>query len=120
LKKITILTLLFALAVVSIIYGILPFLLNVEFLGLVSNISLILLLGVIFASIAQLPLVFLYAQGKARLLSLIFMSEGILYLCFAPFIYGKFGVYGAAAVWSTRLFIEMAMLYLVAHRMMRN
>jgi len=120
LKKITILTLLFALAVVSIIYGILPFLLNVEFLGLVSNISLILLLGVIFASIAQLPLVFLYAQGKARLLSLIFMSEGILYLCFAPFIYGKFGVYGAAAVWSTRLFIEMTMLYLVAHRMMRN
>jgi hypothetical protein len=48
------------------------------------------------------------------------MSEGILYLIFAPFIYGKFGVYGAAAVWSTRLFIEMTMLYLVAHRMMRN
>lgn len=119
-KKIAALTLLFFLAALVVIYYLLPLWLESEFVSLTQVISLILLVGVVFASVAQLPLVFLYAQGKAKLLSFIFMSEGVLYLCFAPFLYEKFGVLGAAGVWSARLFIEMLLLFLVANRMMRN
>ncbi|HIC45278.1 MAG TPA: hypothetical protein EYM37_13265 [Methylophaga aminisulfidivorans] len=120
LKKIFLLTSLFVLAVIMIIFWLLPLWIQVNSYFLINSISLILLCGVVFASLAQLPLVVLYAQGKAKLLSFIFLSEAILYLCFAPLLYKKFGIYAAASVWSARLFIEMTALYVASYRMMQN
>jgi hypothetical protein len=103
-----------------VIFWFLPLWIQVSSYFLINSISIILLCGVVFASFAQLPLVILYAQGKAKLLSLIFFTEAILYICIAPVVYKKFGIYAAASVWSARLLIEMTALYVASYKVMQS
>lgn len=119
-KKISLLTLMFSLTAFVVIFWFLPIWIQVNSYFLINSISIILLCGVVFASFAQLPLVILYAQGKAKLMSLIFFTEAILYICIAPVVYKKFGIYAAASVWSARLLIEMTALYVASYRVMQS
>ena len=96
-----------------------PFWLTTDLVKLTQQLTAILMVGVVFAAFAQLPLIFLYAQGRAKLLSLILFGEGLLYLLIAPAVFATFGVIGAAFVWSSRLLLELLLLSYFSHRLLK-
>lgn len=120
LKSISILTLLFTLVVALLLLVAIPIWLKQDLINLAQTLSAILMVGVVFAAFAQLPLIALYAKGKAKLLSMIFLGEGVFYLISAPVIFKYFGVIGAACVWSSRLFIEFILLRYFSNKLLKD
>ncbi|MCK9607879.1 MAG: oligosaccharide flippase family protein [Methylomonas sp.] len=118
-KQISILTLAFVCATIILLFIAVPLWLNADLVNITRQLSGILMIGVVFAAFSQLPLIYLYAKGQAKLLSTIFIGEGLLYLLIAPFIFDEFGVIGAACVWSVRLFLELILLSYFSHRLLR-
>ena len=74
--------------------------------------------GIFFCSISQLPLVYLYANGKPRLVTMIYSIEALVYIVVAPLIFSRYGIAGACSVWSGRLVLEYFLLDLFAKRLM--
>ncbi len=99
---------------------VIPIWLKPELVDLTQTLSAILMIGVVFAAFAQLPLIALYAKGKAKLLSMMFLSEGLLYLISAPWVFKYFGVTGAACVWSSRLCIEYILLRYFSSKVLKG
>ncbi|WP_158307413.1 oligosaccharide flippase family protein [Methylomonas methanica] len=117
--NISILTLGFVCVAISLLFFAVPIWLNADLVSITRQLGSILMIGVVFAAFSQLPLIYLYAKGQAKLLSAIFIGEGFLYLLIAPFIFDEFGVIGAACVWSVRLFLELMLLSYFSHRLLR-
>lgn len=120
LKNISILTLCFVGVIVILLVIAVPRWLNADLVDITRQLGIILMMGVVFAAFSQLPLVYLYAKGQAKLLSTIFIGEGLLYLSIAPLIFKNFGVIGAACVWSFRLLLELILLSYFSHRLLRS
>ena len=118
-KNISLLTVCFVFTTLIIIALAIPFWLTTDLVKLTQQLTAILMVGVVFAAFAQLPLIFLYAQGRAKLLSLILFGEGLLYLLIAPAVFATFGVIGAAFVWSSRLLLELLLLSYFSHRLLK-
>ncbi len=118
--NISILTLGFVCVAIGLLFFAVPVWLNVDLVSMTRLLGGILMAGVVFAAFSQLPLIYLYAKGQAKLLSAIFIGEGLLYLLIAPFIFDEFGVIGAACVWSVRLFLELILLSYFSHRLLRQ
>ncbi|MGD9842809.1 MAG: polysaccharide biosynthesis C-terminal domain-containing protein, partial [Steroidobacteraceae bacterium] len=77
----------------------------------------ILSLGILFNSTAQIPHAAIQANGNAKLTSLIHLGEFLLY---APLIYllvTAYGIVGAACAWAGRAMIDFAALHYCASRM---
>lgn len=80
-------------------------------------VVIILSIGVLFNSTAQIPHAAIQANGDARLTSLIHLSEFVLY---APLIYvmvAFYGIVGAALAWTGRATIDFMALHYFARRM---
>lgn len=83
------------------------------------NIIIVQVVGVFFCSISQLPLIYLYACGKPRLITMIYGVEALFYLLLAPLIFSHYGIKGACMVWSGRLILEYYLLRFFAERLMK-
>ncbi len=119
LKKVFVLTVCFAIMVFIALEFLVPIWFTPNFIGIIQHVGAILAVGVAFAGIAQLPLVFLYSHGKVKLLTAVFTIEGLLYLLLAPAVFDTFGVVGAAYVWSFRLLFEAVLLSCFSYRFLR-
>ena len=119
LKSSVVFTIIFVIFAIILITSILPIWIDVNFITLARQLNFILIIGIVFAALSQLPLVLLYAQGKAKLLTIIFILEGMSYLILAPMIFEMFGIVGAAWVWSGRLMIEFTFLNYYSQKFLR-
>jgi O-antigen/teichoic acid export membrane protein len=70
----------------------------------------ILLFGVASSAIAQFPITRLVAAGHARIAAVMHLVEFALYLALVPFVIGRFGALGAAALWSGRVWLDTVLL----------
>ena len=111
---------LFLIAGIAVLYLIMPHLMGDEIVTISHKISLILIFGVVFAAFSQLPLIYLYAKGKVKLLSAIFFAEGIAYLTLAPLVFSIFEGVGAAFLWASRLLIEWLVLSYFTQKLMQR
>ena len=82
------------------------------------DIVIIQAIGVFFCSISQLPLIYLYAHGMPRLVTMIYIIEALIYIVVAPQIFSHYAITGACLVWSGRLVLEYLLLDLFAKRLM--
>lgn len=82
------------------------------------DIVIIQAVGVFFCSISQLPLIYLYAHGMPRLVTMIYSIEALIYIVVAPQIFSHYAITGACLVWSGRLVLEYLLLDLFAKRLM--
>jgi len=112
-------TIIFVIFAIILVTFILPIWIDANFINLARQLNFILITGIVFAALSQLPLIFLYAQGKARLLTIIFIFEGVGYIILAPIIFEMFGIIGAACVWSARLMIEFTFLNYFSQKLLR-
>jgi len=76
-------------------------------------------LGILFCTMSQLPLVYAYARGAPHLVASIYGSEALLYLAIGPWAFDKYGIMGAAVVWTSRLVIEYFALSILAKRLIK-
>jgi len=108
----------FLSVVILAVVGVIP---HLSAYGVPQETGIVVLIqgsGVFFCALAQLPLIYLYANGRPRLITLIYGVEAILYVGLAPYIFGHYGVIGACAVWSGRLMLEYMLLNVFAKRVM--
>ena len=117
---IKVLTLCFIILVSLAVTLLIPVWVDSQLVELSTQITYIMIIGIVFAAFAQLPLIFLYAQGKAKLITVIFVFEGGSYLLIAPQVFDEFGVFGAASIWSVRLVIEFILLNYFAKRLLQR
>ena len=84
-----------------------------------KQVVIIQMVGIFFCSISQLPLIYLYANGMPRLVTMIYLSEAIVYIIIAPVIFSRFGLTGACLIWSGRLVIEYLLLSFFTERLIK-
>ena len=75
--------------------------------------------GILFCTMSQLPLVYAYARGAPHLVASIYGAEALLYLAIGPWAFDKYGIMGAAVIWTSRLVIEYFALNLLAKRLIK-
>lgn len=83
------------------------------------DVVIVQMVGVFFCSISQLPLIYIYARGMPRLITMIYVVEALIYLMVAPIIFSQYGISGACIVWSGRLVLEYFLLRFYAERLMK-
>lgn len=100
----------FLLLVITVVWGLVPAvdagLLSADARAIIS----IQAVGIFFCALAQLPLIYLYASGRPRLVAAIFVFELIVYVSIAPLVFERYTGVGASVVWSARLFLEYLLL----------
>lgn len=84
------------------------------------EIVMIQIVGIFFCAIAQLPLIYLYARGRPRLITMIYSAEALIYVLIAPAIFMQYGITGACLVWSGRLVLEYLLLKTFVEREMKR
>jgi O-antigen/teichoic acid export membrane protein len=77
-----------------------------------TPVAYILLIGVVFSAMTYVPVMLLFAAGKASTLTRYRGCELIFYLVVAPLLTVRYGILGAAAGWSLRVFGDCIVLYL--------
>lgn len=77
-----------------------------------SDILKILSIGIFFNIMAQLPFTILQAIGKTKIIAYIHIVESPIYLGLLVFGINA-GLSGVATVWSTRVFIDCVILYVI-------
>lgn len=85
-----------------------------KYLGLPVDVLRILLIGLIFNSIAQAPFTLLQAIGLAKVTAIVHLVEIIPYLLVLYFLIKNYGIVGAAIAWSVRMFFDLIVLNLIA------
>lgn len=106
----------FLMLVLTLVWWITPAINSDLFTDLEQIIVSVQAVGIYFCALAQLPLIYLYASGRPRLVATIFVFEAVLYVLLAPFVLEKYTAVGASIIWSVRLFVE----YLLLNRWVRN
>lgn len=119
-NKIILMTVIFCMVSIPITYFLIPYYIGDELIYSTQKVLLILIFGVVFAAFSQLPLLYLYAKNKAKLISFIFIGEGLAYIAFSPFIFSNYGVLGAALLWTMRLFVELILLSYYSNKIIKN
>lgn len=80
----------------------------------------ILILGLIFNSIAQVPFASIQALGKSKITAFIHLFEFVPYLILLWYLISKYGLTGAAWAWTARMFLDMVLLVFVDHFKINN
>jgi O-antigen/teichoic acid export membrane protein len=112
--------LVFLCAVILVVVGVIP---HLSTYGIPQETGIVVMIqgiGVFFCALAQLPLIYLYANGRPRLITTIYAFETIFYVGFAPYVFSHYGVIGACAIWSGRLILEYMLLNMFAKRVMHE
>lgn len=96
-----------------------PFLrlwLNADFAHHSALILQIMALGVVVNSMARVPLSAIEALGRPDMTALMYLVELPLYVTALWFATDRFGISGAAAVWTIRLVVESVVLFRMSAR----
>ena len=70
----------------------------------------VLVLGLIFNSIAQVPFTNIQAQGGSRTTAILHLFEVIPYVLLLLYLVEHYGLLGAAWAWTIRMFVDMGLL----------
>ncbi|EGT4253150.1 flippase [Citrobacter amalonaticus] len=81
-----------------------------EFSGTSATILVILLIGFVFNSLAQVPFASIQSRGHAKITAYVHMIELIPYLLILFYFINSFGVIGAAYAWSIRVTVDYILL----------
>lgn len=73
----------------------------------------ILMIGLIFNSIAQIPFSSIQAKGRSRTTAIIHLFELLPYLALLFYLINYYGVIGAAWAWTIRIFVDLILLMLL-------
>jgi O-antigen/teichoic acid export membrane protein len=76
----------------------------------------ILTVGVVFASLAGIPYLFIQSRGRSDVAAKLHMCQFPIYLLALYFSVMNFGAVGAAVCWSSRWFFELLMMEYAARR----
>jgi O-antigen/teichoic acid export membrane protein len=88
-----------------------------DFAARSSLVLQILLLGIVANSIAQVPYAMIQATGRADITARLHLIEFPFYAGVAYMAIRAWGIEGAAIAWSLRLWIDTAMLFYLARRL---
>lgn len=70
----------------------------------------VLVLGLIFNSIAQVPFTSIQAQGGSKVTAVLHLLEVIPYVLLLLYLIQYYGLLGAAWAWTIRMFVDMGLL----------
>ena len=73
----------------------------------------VLVLGLIFNSIAQVPFTSIQAQGGSKVTAVLHLFEVIPYVLLLLYLIQYYGLLGAAWAWTIRMFIDMGLLIFI-------
>jgi len=105
-----------ACIIISVDFG-LEMWLGREFLEKSSAIVSILAVGILFNSLAQIPMAYVQASGDARSVALIHVFELFIYIPTLFLMMHLFGISGVAVAWSLRALLDLGLLHNRATRM---
>ena len=100
-----------------------PFLaawLNPSFAQKAIVIVLILLVGIYFNGLSQIPYTLVQSQGKPKLTALFHLAELIIYIPLIWILVKHFGLVGAALAWVIRVIIDFSLLQRTAKNLQNN
>lgn len=87
-----------------------------EFAEKSSTIAIVLSIGILFNSLAQIPHAYIQASGDARSTALIHVFESVLYLPTLYLLMQLHGILGAALAWMLRALLDLILLHSKAMR----
>jgi O-antigen/teichoic acid export membrane protein len=91
-----------------------------DFAAQAAGPTRILLVGLFFQCLSQIPMTVLYSQGKTRPVALLSLAQVVWYLPAVYLATASAGLYGAAAIWSLRLIVECLVLFVVQRLLWRR
>jgi O-antigen/teichoic acid export membrane protein len=80
------------------------------------GVTSILAIGILFNSLAQIPLAFIQASGDARATALIHLLESFVYIPILLVMLKAYGITGAATAWTIRALLDLLLLHAQAER----
>ena len=92
-------------------YDLISIWLSPDFAQKSYKIAMILLIGVLWNTLAQIPFTFLQANGNSSKTALFHIIELVLFLPILYFSITKFGIIGAALAWSIRVILDFMLLF---------
>lgn len=78
-----------------------------------SLVFQILILGLVFNSVAQVPFASIQASGNSKATALLHLIECLPYLVLLWWLIAHYGIVGAAWAWTIRMFIDMILLIVI-------
>jgi O-antigen/teichoic acid export membrane protein len=93
---------------------------NPDFANKSYKIAMILLIGVLWNTLAQIPFTFLQANGNSSKTALFHIIELIIFLPILYFLIVKFGIVGAAIAWSFRVILDFILLIIYSFRITKK
>jgi O-antigen/teichoic acid export membrane protein len=81
-----------------------------------SAVASILAVGILFNSMAQIPMAYIQASGDARSTTLIHIFEFVLYIPILLLMMNLFGLRGVAMAWTLRALLDLVLLHSYARR----
>jgi O-antigen/teichoic acid export membrane protein len=77
-------------------------------------VVILLSVGVLFNSLAQVPHALVQASGDVKRTSLLHIAEFVIYMPVLILVVTRFGIVGAALAWQARVIADFALLHLLA------
>ena len=90
-----------------------------EFAEKSTAVAIVLAVGILFNSLAQVPHAYIQASGDARSTALIHLFESVLYLPTLFLLMQMHGIVGAAFAWMLRALLDLVLLHVIAMRINR-
>lgn len=84
-----------------------------------SAVASCLAIGILFNSMAQVPMAYIQGAGDARSTTLVHVFEFILYVPVLILLMQLYGILGAAMAWTLRALLDLALLHCTAMRISR-
>ena len=94
----------------------LTFWLGAEFASHAAPVLSVLALGLLFNGVAFVPFAAVQAAGHARITAQLHLIELVLYLPLLWWALNRFGLVGAAAVWTARVGLDLLLLLIAVQR----
>jgi O-antigen/teichoic acid export membrane protein len=118
-RKISIISAAMCVLAALIAYPALMIWIGKEFADRAILLTLILVLGIWFNSVALVPFTIIQAKGKPKITAIIHVSELMAYVPALIFFTLQFGIIGAAIAWTTRVAIDLFAMQFYAKRLIK-
>ncbi|MGK0703509.1 flippase [Yokenella regensburgei] len=79
-------------------------------------VASILVIGILFNSVAQIPYATVQASGNVKATSIVHLSEFVVYIPLLIVTVYYFGIIGAACTWVCRAALDMVLMFILSHR----
>lgn len=91
--------------------------LGAEFAETSTRLLQVFGVGILFSSLEQIPFVLIQGRGRPDLTAKLHLAEFPLYIIVLIVMVNQFGIVGAAAAWSCRVFVDFVALVFLANRL---